>query len=217
MIAALLVEIILVLICWNQSSSQLRVCHLCRYNNWKQTTVWTSRATPRQPDSARINDLPSTQPQHPPSARYIPPTLSGLLEDWEPSDPLSSSESEESLLPSLQISLTSESISNSPEHQNTPEFVWREMSFGALHKTIHPQGMNYGSVGILWAREEGFVDPRATNRVCCNCGRKGPLHCYCNQKPDPRVPRRNHSRRSGNFDKQLSRFSGSNFGDNQRN
>ena len=34
---------------------------------------------------------------------------------------MSSSESEESSLPSLQISLTSESISNNPEHQNISE------------------------------------------------------------------------------------------------
>ena len=41
--------------------------------------------------------------------------------------------------------------------------------------------------------------PRATNRVCYNCGRKGHLHHYCHEKPDPRVPRQNNSRRGGNF------------------
>ena len=50
--------------------------------------------------------------------------------------------------------------------------------------------------------------PRTPNRVCYNCGLKGHLHYYCNEKPDPRVPRQNNSRRGGNFDRQRSRFSG---------
>ena len=28
--------------------------------------------------------------------------------------------------------------------------------------------------------------PRAPKRVCFNCGRKGHLHFYCNENPDPR-------------------------------
>ena len=59
--------------------------------------------------------------------------------------------------------------------------------------------------------------PRSTNRVCYNCGRKGHLHYYCNEKPDPRVPRQNNSRRGSNFYGQRNRFSGDNFGDNQGN
>ena len=31
------------------------------------------------------------------------------------------------------------------------------MSFGALHKIVHPQGMNYDNVGILGTRQEVFV------------------------------------------------------------
>ena len=55
---------------------------------------------------------PSAQPQRPLlAARHIPPTHLDSLEDSEPSEPLISSESEESSLASLQISLTSESIS----------------------------------------------------------------------------------------------------------
>ena len=44
------------------------------------------------------------------------------LEDSEPSEPLSSSESKESSLLSLEITLTSESIANNPEYQNISEF-----------------------------------------------------------------------------------------------
>ena len=55
---------------------------------------------------------PSAQPQRPfLAARHILPTHLDSLEDSEPSEPLISSESEESSLASLQISLTSESIS----------------------------------------------------------------------------------------------------------
>ena len=67
---------------------------------------------------------------------------------------------------------------------------------------------------VGWKR--GFR-PRAPNRVCCNCCRKGHLHYYCNDKPDPRVPRQNDGRRCGNFDRQQSRFGGNNFGDDQAN
>ena len=59
--------------------------------------------------------------------------------------------------------------------------------------------------------------PRVTNRVCYNCGWKGFLHYYCNEKPDPRVPRQNNSRRCSNFYGQQNRFSGNNFGNNQGN
>ena len=56
--------------------------------------------------------FPSAQPQRPLlAARHILPTPLDSLEDSEPSEPLISSESEESSLASLQISLTSESIS----------------------------------------------------------------------------------------------------------
>ena len=48
--------------------------------------------------------------------------------------------------------------------------------------------------------------PWAPNRV---------LHHYCSEKPDPRVPRQNNSRRAGNFDRQRSRFNGSNFSNDQ--
>ena len=59
--------------------------------------------------------------------------------------------------------------------------------------------------------------PRATNRVCYNCGRKGRLHYYCNEKPDPRVPQQNNSRRGSNFSGQRYRLSGGDFGDVQGN
>ena len=59
--------------------------------------------------------------------------------------------------------------------------------------------------------------PRATNRVRYNCGRKGRLHFYCNEKPDPRNPRQNNSRRGSNFYGQQNQISGNSFGNNQGN
>ena len=59
--------------------------------------------------------------------------------------------------------------------------------------------------------------PRAPNRFCYNCGRKGHLHHHNHEKPHPRVPRQNNSRRGGNFDRQRSRFSGNNFSNDQGN
>ena len=85
----------------------------------------------------------------------------------------------------------------------------RVMNFAALHKVVDPQGANFGA-------QTSFC-PCATNRVCYNCGRKGHLHYYCNEKPDPRVPRQNNSRRGSNFYGQQNRFSGNSFGNNQGN
>ena len=63
--------------------------------------------------------MPSVQSPRPPlPVRHIPPGLLDSLEDSELSEPPSSSESEESSLPSLQVSLTSEPISNNSEHRN---------------------------------------------------------------------------------------------------
>ena len=59
--------------------------------------------------------------------------------------------------------------------------------------------------------------PQAPNRVCYNCGWRGHLHYYCNEKPDPGVPRQNNSRHGGNFDRQRSQFSGNNFSNDQGN
>ena len=82
----------------------------------------TEQATPRQPDFAQRNDLPSAQSQRPPlPARQIPPVPLDSLEDSELSELPSSSEGEESSLPSLQISLTSEPISNNSKHRNILE------------------------------------------------------------------------------------------------
>ena len=62
--------------------------------------------------------------------RQIPPGLLDPLEDSELSELPSSSDSEESSLPSLQVSLTSESVSNNSEHRNIsgPDRVFNQSS-----------------------------------------------------------------------------------------
>ena len=87
---------------------------------------------------------------------------------------------------------------------------------------FHGLTQNSGPSGNEFRRRRNFgaqtsFRPRAINRVCYNCGRKGHLHYDCNEKPDPRVPRQNNSRRGSNFYGQQNRFSGNNFGNNQGN
>ena len=77
---------------------------------------------PCQPCSARINYLPSAQPQRPLlPVGHIPPTPPDSLEDSELSEPSSSSESNGSSLPSHQISLTLGSILGNSEQRNISE------------------------------------------------------------------------------------------------
>ena len=92
----------------------------------------------------------------------------------------------------------------------------REMSFATLHKLVHPQGVNFDDVETWGGGAEKF-GPRATNRVCYNCGRKDPLQCYCDEKPEPTLPRQNNSRQGGNFYRQRNRSSANNFVNNQGN
>ena len=91
----------------------------------------SENATSHQPDFSQINDLPSTQSPCPPlPVRHIPPVLLDPLEASELSELPSSSDSEESSLPSLRISLTAEPISNSSEHRNIsgPNSVFNQSS-----------------------------------------------------------------------------------------
>ena len=100
----------------------------------------SENATPREPDFSLINDLPSTQSLRPPlPVRHIPPGLLDPLEDSEVSELPSSSESEESSLPSLQISLTSEPISNNSEHRNIsgPDSLFNQSSESEFVITDH--------------------------------------------------------------------------------
>ena len=79
----------------------------------------TENATPRQPDFAQINGLPSAQsPRLPLSVRHIPPGILDSLEESEFSELPSPSVSGECSLPALQIILTSEPVSKNVEHQN---------------------------------------------------------------------------------------------------
>ena len=86
--------------------------------------------------------------------------------------------------------------------------------FRGLAQSSRPSGYEFRRRRNFGAQTSFLA--RAPNRVCYNCGRKGHLHYYCNEKPDPRVPRQNNSRRGSNFYGQLGRLSGS-FGNNQGN
>ena len=97
-------------------------------------------ATLRQLDFSQINDLPSAQSSRPPlPVRLIPPGLLDPLEDSELSELPSSSDSEESSLPSLQVSFTSEPVSNNSEHQNIsePDGVFNQSSESNFVITDH--------------------------------------------------------------------------------
>ena len=97
---------------------------------------------PQQPSSSRFQGVlrsfrkvPSAQSPRPPlPVGHIPPDLLDPLQDSEFSEPPSSSESEESSLPSLQISLTSEPVSNNSEHRNIsgPDSVFNHSSESQL-------------------------------------------------------------------------------------
>ena len=71
--------------------------------------------------------------------RHIPPGLLDPLEDSELSELPSSSDNEESSLPSLQVSLTSEPVSNNSEHRNIsgPDSVFNQSSESEFVITDH--------------------------------------------------------------------------------
>ena len=100
----------------------------------------SENGTPRQPNFSQINDLPSAQSPRPPlPVRHIPPGLLDPLEDSELSELPSSSDSEESSFPSLQVSLTSEPVSNISEHRNIsgPDSVFNQSSESEFVITDH--------------------------------------------------------------------------------
>ena len=106
-----------------------------------ETNVRVSEnATARQPDFSQINHLPSAKSPRPPlPVRHIPPGLLDPLEDSELNELPSSSDSEESSLPSLQVSLTSEPVSNISEHRNIsgPDSVFNQSSESEFVITDH--------------------------------------------------------------------------------
>ena len=102
----------------------------------------SENVTQRQPDYSQLNDLPSAQSLRPPlPVGHIPPGLLGLdpLEDSELSQIPSSSDSEESSLPSLQVSLTSEPASNNSARRNIsgPHRVFNQSSQSEFVITDH--------------------------------------------------------------------------------
>ena len=100
----------------------------------------SENATPRQPEFPQINDFHSAQsPRLPLPVRHIPPGLLDPFEDSELSEFPSSSESEESSLPSLQNSLTSEPVSNNSERRNIsrPDSVFNQSSENEFVVTDH--------------------------------------------------------------------------------
>ena len=100
----------------------------------------SENATSLQHDFSQINDLPSSQSPHSPlPVRHIPLGLLDPLEDSEFSEPPSSSDSEESSLQSLQVSLTLERVSNNSEHRNIsgPDSVFNQSSESEFVTTDH--------------------------------------------------------------------------------